>query len=422
MVPDNMSIRMRPPLFGLAAQRLLWPSGLLEPGVVWVDLASGAIVDVVRAGHGPAGTRPEDIAVRLINLGDCTIAPGFVDIHVHGGAGQQVNGESPVQVAEALASVAKLHARHGTTSLLATTVSDSPARLAASVAGIARAAREPPRGAARVLGCNLEGPFISPLRAGAHDARAIRAPDLAELSRLLELGEGTVRIVTIAPELEGAMALVAPCLDAGVTVALGHSDADFDSARAAFDAGASHVTHLFNAMAPFHHRHPGLAGAALLEGSVTLELICDLHHVHPGALALAAQAASGRIALVTDATALTDMPSGHQRLGGLEVELVETRVVLATDRSTLAGSVLTMERAVRHIVHATGMPLADALRAASATPMALAMTPGRAHGTSHAGALEPGAPADLVVLDPDLEVVATIVAGAVAFAREHLLT
>ncbi len=412
----------RPPLFGLSAQRLLWPGGQLEPGVVWIDPATGTIADVVRAGHGPAGTRPEDIAVRLVDLGDCTISPGFVDIHVHGGAGHQVNGDSPTQVAEALVSLAELHARHGTTSLLATTVSDSPARLAASVSGVARVARQPPRRAARVLGCNLEGPFISARRAEAHEPEAIRAPDLAELSRLLELGEGTVRVVTIAPEVDGAMALVAPCLDAGVAVALGHSDADFDTARAAFDAGASHVTHLFNAMAPFHHRHPGLAGAALLEGRVTLELICDLHHVHPGAIALAAQAASGRIVLVTDATPLAGMPPGRRRLGDVDVELVETRVVLATDRSTLAGSVLTMEHAVRHMVDATGMPLADALRAASATPMLIAGAPARGHGASRAGALEPGAPADLVVLDPDLEVVATIVAGAVAFARDQLLT
>jgi len=231
-----------------------------------------------------------------------------------------------------------------------------------------------------------------------------------------------VRIVTIAPEVQGAMGLVAPCLDAGVTVALGHSDADFYTARAAFDAGASHVTHLFNAMAPFHHRHPGLVGAALLEERITLELICDLHHAHPGAIALAARAAPGRTVLVTDATALAGMPPGRQRLGDIEVELVETRVVLATDRSTLAGSVLTMDRAVHHMVDTTGMSLADALRAASATPMLVAGTPGHAHGASRAGALEPGAPADLVALDPDLQVVATIVAGAVAFARDKLLT
>ncbi|MDA8074324.1 MAG: N-acetylglucosamine-6-phosphate deacetylase [Actinomycetota bacterium] len=412
----------RPPLLGLAAQRLMWPGGLLEPGVVWIDPATGTIADVVRAGHGPAGTRPEDIPVRLVDLGDCTVAPGFVDIHVHGGGGYQVNGDSPTQVAEALVSLAELHARHGTTSLLATTVSDTPARLAASVSGIARVARRPPGRGARVLGCNLEGPFISPRRAGAHDRSAIRAPDPAELSRLLELGEGTVRVMTIAPEVEGAMELVAACLDAGVTVALGHSDADFDTARAAFDAGASHVTHLFDAMAPFHHRHPGLAGAALLEGRITLELICDLHHLHPGAISLAAQSAPGRTVLVTDATALAGMPPGRQRLGSVEVELVETRVVLAADHSTLAGSVLTMERAVRHVVDATGMSLADALRAASATPMHVVGAPAHGHRASPAVALEPGAPADLVVLDPDLEVVATIIAGAVAFARDRLLT
>lgn len=403
-----------PGLLGLAADRIAWPDGELEPGVVWVDPRLGTIADVVRAGHGPAGTRPEDVPGRLVELGDRTIAPGFVDVHVHGGAGRQVNGGTPTEVAESVASIAAFHARHGTTSLLATTVSDSPARLAASVSGVALAAREAERGGARVLGCNLEGPFISPRRAGAHDRASIRPPDRAELSRLLTIGEGAVRIVTLAPELEGAAGLVAECVDAGVTASLGHSDADFDTARAAFGAGAAHVTHLFDAMAPFHHRQPGLVAAALLETGVTLELICDLEHVHPGAIALAVHSAPDRVVLVTDSTAAAGMPPGAHRLGGLEVVLDATRVVLASDPQTLAGSVLTMERAVRHVVESTGMSLARALRAASTLPAALAPPGGGGTGPAPA-ILQAGAPADLVVLDPDLEVAATIVAGAVVF-------
>ncbi|MDA8310589.1 MAG: N-acetylglucosamine-6-phosphate deacetylase [Actinomycetota bacterium] len=411
------------PLLGLGAQRLAWPDRRLEPGVVWVDPALGTIVDVVRPGHGPAGTRPEDVPGRLVDLGNRTVAPGFVDVHVHGGDGHQTNGDSPAEVEEALARIARFHARHGTTALLATAVSDSPERLAATVAGIAQAVGAPRAGAARVLGGNLEGPFISPARAGAQDPAWIRPPDRAELSGLLEAGRGTIRVMTLAPELEGAAALIADCVAAGVTVSLGHSDADFDTARAAFDAGASHVTHLFDAMAPFHHRRPGLVAAALLERRATLELICDLHHLHPGAIALAHRAAPGRIVLMTDAIAAAGMPDGPFRLGALDVELEGTRVVLASDRSTLAGSVLTMERAVRHAVERAGIPLAEALCAASAVPTLLAAPGGEGtgRGGARSGVLEPGAPADLVVLDPDLDVAATIVAGNVVFQRDELL-
>ncbi len=408
-------------LLGLAADRLAWPDGQLEAGVVWIDPGLGTITDVVRAGHGPAGTRPEDVPGRLVDLGDRTIAPGFVDVHVHGGAGHQVNGASPAEVAEAVAHMAAFHARHGTTSLIATTVSDTPARLAASVAGVANAVREPRVGGARVLGCHLEGPFISTVHAGAQDRACIRPPDREELARLLELGAGTVRIVTLAPELDGAGDLVAQCLEAGVTVSLGHSDGDFETARRAFDAGATHVTHLFDAMRPFHHRDPGLVAAALLEERATLELICDLHHVHGGAMELAGRVAPGRLVLVTDATSATGAAPGTHYLGDLEVELDGTRVVLAADPTTLAGSALTMERAVRQVVAAGALPLAQALRAAATVPARLADPPASGHPAARPGVLEPAAAADLVVLEPDLEVAATIIGGLVAYDRDGVL-
>lgn len=420
--PATAAVRAGTPLLGVAADRVVRPDGTTEPGTVWIDTTAGTIVDVVRGRWGPVGAHPEDVEGRLLDLGDRIVAPGYVDVHVHGGAGQQVNGDDATAVAASLAEIARFHAAHGTTALMATTVSDAPARLAATVAGIVRAARAP-RGdghGARIVGCHLEGPFLSPVRAGAQDPAWIRNPDRAELQRLLEAGEGTVRIVTLAPELRGATELIADSLEAGATVALGHTDADFDTSRRAIDAGATHVVHMFDAMAPLDHRKPGLAAAALLDPTTTLEVIFDLHHVHHAALQLVMTIARGRTLLVTDATAAAGWPGGRHRLGLRDVEVRGTRVSLAADPSTLAGSALTMDTAVRNAVTDAGIPLPDALAAASAVPARVAGGAGSASEMPGAGNVTPGAPADLVVLEPSLEVAATIVAGKVAFdAGEH---
>ena len=291
-------------MLGIAADRIARPDGSLEPGVVWIDPTRGTIVSV-SADRSALPPAVRGTPMRRVELGDRIVGPGCVDVHVHGGAGCQVNGDSAVDVEGALATIASFHARNGTSSLLATTVSDSPERLAAAVAGVAQAAARAratavPTGA-RIIGSHLEGPFIAPTRAGAQDPSAIRPPDRAELNRLLELGAGTVRMVTLAPELPGADELIADCLDAGAVVALGHTEADFDTARRAFDAGATHVTHLFNCMPPLHHRLPGLITAALVDDRVTVELICDLHHVHPAVVEFVAQIALERLVLVTDA-------------------------------------------------------------------------------------------------------------------------
>lgn len=409
------------PLLGLGARRIARPDGSLDPGVVWIHPVTGTIIDVVRGEAGLAGRRPEDVPGRLVELGNRIVAPGFCDVHVHGAAGRQANGGSAAEVEGSLRAIAAFHVRHGTTSLLATTVSDSPERLLAAVAGAARVTERAGRGRARVLGSHLEGPFIAAARAGAQDPQYIRRPDRAELERLLEAGEGTVMLVTLAPELDGADGVIAACLEAGVVVALGHTDCDYDTARRTFDAGARHVTHLFDAMAPFHHRRPGLVAAALVDDRVTLELICDFHHVHAGAIALVAHHAPGRIALVTDATAATGLANGRHMLGDFEIVVEGTRVSLASDPGTLAGSVLTMDHAVRNVVTAAGMPLADALAAASTVPAGLACSKGGAQRQERAGTIAPGAPADLVVLDATLEVAATLVAGSVAFDPGGLL-
>ncbi|MGH9108970.1 MAG: N-acetylglucosamine-6-phosphate deacetylase [Acidimicrobiales bacterium] len=427
-----------PPLLGLAADHVATPDGRLEAGVVWVDVATGTVaavtggvVDHTDPGNTAAVAAPAGAGVhqaRIVHLGPRIISPGYVDLHVHGGDGRQVNGDDPTQVAEALDGLAAFHVTHGTTAMLATTVSDSPERLAATVAGIARAtaASQVVAGASpgaprlgRVAGCHLEGPFIAPERAGAQDSRAIRPPDRAELRRLLEIGDGTVRLVTLAPELPGADDLIADCLDAGAVVSLGHTGADYDTARRAFDAGAAHVTHLFNAMAPLHHRRPGLVTAALAEPAVTVELVCDLVHVHPAVVSLVARTASGRVALVTDASPATGLPDGEHMLGRVVVRLGGARVALASDPAVLAGSALTMDRAVGNLVTAAAVMPADALAAATTVPARVVGPP--SGGAAALGRIEPGAPADLVVLEPDLALAATIVGGAVVSDPGSLL-
>jgi N-acetylglucosamine-6-phosphate deacetylase len=418
-------VRDPPSLLGLGAHRVARPDGTLEPGVVWIDVGAGTIAAVEARPAAGAATSPTAARPRWVELGDRTVAPGFVDVHVHGGSGAQVNAASPGEVADALDRMARFHVRHGTTAFLATTVSDSPERLAATVEGVAQAARagrstdEGP-GTARVLGSHLEGPFISPARAGAQDPGGIRLPDRAELNRLLELGAGTVKLVTIAPELPGAFELVADCLDAGASVSFGHTDCDYDTALRAIDAGVTHVTHLFNAMAPLHHRRPGPATAALLDPGVTLELVCDLHHVHPAVVELVAGIARSRLVLVTDAGGAAGLPPGRHLLGSREVVLEDTKVTLASDPGTLAGSVLTMDAAVANCVTAAGMPLPDALEAASATALR-AVGPGGGAVGAGLGSLVPGAPADVVVLDSALVPVVTVVAAEVVYDPGGLL-
>jgi N-acetylglucosamine-6-phosphate deacetylase len=331
------------------------------------------------------------------------LAPGFVDVHLHGGGGTQV-GPDP----EAIAELARFHARHGTTALLATTVPGSEATLTETVRAIALVAGDTSGDRARVLGTHLEGPFVSPARPGALEVHHLRAPDRGELDRLLDAGAGTVRTIVIAPELPGALDLIAAAASTGVLVALGHTDATYAEALAGIENGARVVTHLFNAMRPFHHREPGVIGAALADERVTTELIADGVHVHPAALALAHAAKGARgVALVTDAMQAAGLPDGDYALGARAIVVAggEAR----TAAGALAGSMLTMDRAVRVAVEEAGIPLMDALTMASATPAALLGL-----GDS-AGRIAPGARADLVVLDAQLHAIGTMVGGQWAF-------
>ncbi len=318
------------------------------------------------------------------------IAPGFVDVHVHGWGGHDAMGG-----AEALAGMARALARRGVTSFLPTAVSaplDVLARFAATVRGWSTSAA--PDGAAP-LGLNLEGPFLAAARKGAHDPGALIEPAAVDDTAIEPLLDG-LRLITIAPELPGAIDLVARLRAAGVTISLGHSAATLDEARAGYRAGATGTTHLFNAMSGIDHREPGLAAAALLEDDAFVELIADGHHVHPALWSLIRRAkAPDRLVLVSDAIALAGMGNGRGRLGGLEVEVADGRVTLA-GTTTLAGSVIALDEAVRQLV-ATGVPLPEVAAAASANPLALI-------GQDDRGRIAIGQRADLVELDDDLAV------------------
>ena len=379
----------------LCADAVFTSTERLEDG--WVHVRDARIAAV-----GSGAVPEHDAAVVRLPPGAC-IASGFIDLHVHGGGGAEV-GPDP----HAVADVAAFHARHGTTGLLATTVPAAEDALVDTVRAVAAVARRPYAEAAQVLGCHLEGPFLSAARPGALDVRHFRAPDGAELDRLLDAGGGSVQMIVIAPELPGALDLIATAAAEGVVVSIGHTDATYDEATAGIDRGARAATHLFNGMRPMHHREPGPAGAALATPRVTVELIADGVHVHPAAIRLV-HAAKGpdRVALVTDAMQAAGLPDGDYALGDqpIAVRGGEAR----TAGGSLAGSTLTMDRAVRHCVREAGVPLVDALRMASATPAALL---GIGSATGH---IAPGADADLVVLDDDLAAIGTMVGGRWAF-------
>ena len=350
-----------------------------------------AVVDgvLVRGDVAVADGRVEAVGLAGGDTGLVAI-PGLVDLHVHGYAGVDFASAGRDGYARAAAALAAA----GTTAF-------QPTFVTAPVDELEDAVRAVPADglAARVLGCHLEGPFLSPARLGMHPAGSRLDPDAGVLERLLAAGRVTE--VTLAPELPGALDLVRALVARGVAVSCGHSDATAEEARAAFELGARSVTHLFNAMRPFGHRDPGIAGAALADARVACELILDGHHVSPEAALVAFRAAAGGVALVTDAVAAAGAGDGRWRLGATPVE-VSGGIARRLD-GTLAGSVLSLLDAVRNAV-ALGIPLEAAVDAA-------ARVPARVLRRRDLGSLRPGAPADLVVLDDRLEPLRVLVDG-----------
>ncbi len=348
---------------------LLTPTGFVRGTL---DVADGRIRSI-------AGDSVPESRVRA-DTGVPLWLPGFIDLHLHGGGGADT-----MDAGGAIDAIARLHARHGTTSLLATTMTAPLAEIEAALRALAPAIDRRRAGAARVLGVHLEGPYIHPGRLGAQPPFA-RQPQLAEILGLLALAP--VRVITLAPETDGALALIPALVQAGLRVQIGHSAASYEQACAALHQGASGFTHLFNAMGAFHHRSPGVSGAALAHAEQA-ELIPDLLHVQPGAI-LAARRAIPRLYAVTDATAATGMPDGDYRLGRHTVTKCLGGVRLSD--GTLAGSTLTMDQALRNLV-SLGLPLAEAAERTSTHAASYL-------GLADRGRVQAGAWADLVCLHP----------------------
>jgi len=372
------------------ARRLL-PDGASEGDCLVRDGRIAALGEVRKPGRVPE-----------LHAEGRLLAPGFLDLHAHGGAGADFADADP----EAAQAVVRFHTEHGTTGLLASIVPGPLDRMRQAMAAVA--------GVPGILGIHLEGPFLNPDKCGALDPQWFLPPSREAFRRLVAGFEDQVKIVTFAPELPGALDLLAEIRAIGAVPAIGHTAATFEETVAVLDRGASHFTHLGNAMSGLHHREPGTVGAALAS-QASLELIADGGHVHPAFVRLVVEFLRGRgklhrLCLVTDATAAAGMPDGSYRLGDREVRAQDGEVRLAD--GTLAGSALTLDQAARNALQFADLSLEEALSLVTANPAR-----GLGLGEER-GALAVGARADLVLLDPDLSVWATIRGGKIAFLLE----
>jgi len=377
-------------LTALTHARILTPDDEIGRGTVVIE--DGRILEVQE------GVRPPPQAM-VTELPNTTLVPGFIDIHVHGGGGFSLATPDP----EEARSYARWVVARGVTSFVASVMADTPAEGEVYLRAAAQAAG-PVANGAELLGIHLEGPFVNAVCPGALPEGWLRTPDVGLFRRFADAAGGHLRMLTLAPELAGARAILEEAAAAGCVVALGHSDASYEGAREAFAAGARHLTHAFNAMRPFHHREPGLLGAALESHAVTVELIADGVHVHPAAARLLLQAKGAEnVALITDGVAPAGLSEGVFHTGGREARLSQGRVTLAD--GTIAGSAATMDVVVRNVVEWGLVPLADAVRMASTVPARVMGVDGRK------GRIAPGYDADLVALDEELRVAMTWVGG-----------
>jgi N-acetylglucosamine-6-phosphate deacetylase len=347
-------------------------------------------------------TSPSNATVA--DFGDAALSPGFLDIHMHGGAGLDVMRASPAE----LPRLGRFLVSHGVTGYFATTVAaplDATCaaleRLADAIEQMTKVNGDPPE--ARPLGIHLEGPFLSHKRRGVHPPEYLVEPTIPIFEKLWQAARGHVRMITIAPEIPGAMEVIAEAARRKICVSIGHSDAELPVARAAVQAGARHATHTFNAMRPLDHRNPGIIGEVLSDDTMTADIIVDGIHVSPEVVKLFLRAKGPeRAVLITDAISATGMPDGRYQLGPIQVDVKDGK---ATAGDSLAGSVLTMDRAVRNVTQFSNWTLAQAVRAAT-------LNPAQAVGLSAKfGRLAVGTEASFLVLSSAGDVLKTIVGG-----------
>jgi N-acetylglucosamine-6-phosphate deacetylase len=370
----------------LCGARVVTPTGVIDGG--WVQVEAG-VITAVGSGTPPGGGTAD--------LGGAWLLPGYIDLHVHGGGGHDASA-SPADMAAAVA----FHRSHGTTRTLVSLMTAPLDALAEQLGWIADRAALGPTPDGYVVGAHLEGPFLSPVRSGAQNPQHLRLPDRNAFSGLIAAARGCLRLVTLAPELPGALDLIGDIIGAGAVPAIGHTDGTYLDARSAIEAGARLATHLFNGMRPLHHREPGVIGAALAS-DLACEVINDGIHVHPAITTLVA-GRPRRLVLITDAIAATGVGDGQFVLAGQQVRVHGGEARL-TATGALAGSTLTMDAAVRRAVLDCALPIEVASAAASANPA-------RVLGIGDScGAIIAGHAADFVVLDDDLCLARVMAAG-----------
>jgi N-acetylglucosamine-6-phosphate deacetylase len=398
-------------MLAFTAARLLTPTDAVEHPLLLVEQGRFLEVAAKSSLQTPAG-------ISLSDFGDGVIVPGYVDLHVHGGAGFDVMDDD----GKALPAIERLLARHGVTSFFPTTVTAPIDATLRALERLADAIEESQSGGQRsnkvgsgrtlALGIHLEGPFISHARRGVHPPEDLVAPTLPLFERFWQAARGRICMMTIAPELEGALEVIAEAARRGVCVSLGHSDADFATAERGIAAGARHATHTFNAMRPLghntlDHRNPGILGVVLTDDRVSADIIADGIHLDPAIVKLFARAKGPeQTVLITDAISATGMPDGRYRLGSFEVDVREGKCTLD---GKLAGSVLTMDRAVQNLARFAEWDLQHAVAAASRNPA-------RAARIANKGVIAAGADADFLVLSPKGEVLRTFIGGVDCFS------
>ena len=368
-----------------------------------IIIEKGKIIEIVNKEELKTATLT---GVEVIEAKDKFIVPGYIDIHIHGGGGSDVmDGDY-----EAINQIAITHSHFGTTSFLPTTMTMSKDKIIRSLRSICEAVKKGTEGA-EILGIHMEGPYINPEKKGAQKEIDIREPSIEEFSEFNKASGNLIRLVTIAPEMPGAIDLIKYLYKQGIIASVGHSNATYVQTRAGIQAGLSHVTHTFNAMRELHHREPGVVGAALTSPELTVEVIADGIHIHPIVLKILTKIKEAEeIVLITDAMRAAGLKEGTYDLGGQEVIVTKGQARLKD--GTLAGSVLTMDKAVKNMASKVGVPLPKAIQMAS-------FNPARSIGIDDKkGSLEPGKDADIVILNKNLETELTIVAGKIVYRRK----